>query len=199
VIQLNSILEPGCMDPARLGGTQGEAGLLSPERLAWRMALAGLAPGQTWGFKDPRNGLNAEAWLEAFPKARIVNLIRDPVATLGTLPEVYDQFTPTGAGPLTRTRCWMDLWEGYVQGARRGMAKAEAAVEVRFEDLCANPPEVLSRIGSALGLRTLVTPDRLAEIPIEAGKADLRDQLGQRLPREDFEALKALARRYDYA
>ncbi len=198
-IQLNSILEPGCMDPARLGATPREDRLLSPERLAWRMALAGLEPSRTWGFKDPRNGLTVEAWLEAFPKARIVHLIRDPVATLGTLPELYDQFPPKDADPSARTRFWMDLWEAYAEGARRGMARAEAAIEVRFEDLCARPLEVLGGIGSALGIETPVTAERLAGIPIEAGKADLRDEVRARLSQEDYEALASLARRHGYA
>ena len=165
--------------------------------MALRMALAGLQPGQTWGFKDPRNGLTAEAWLEIFPKARIVHMVRDPVATLGTLPEVYDQFAPAGAE--ARTRFWMDLWEAYVRGARQGMARVEAAIEVRFEDLCADPVAVLDRIGSALGLGTPVTSDLLADIPVEAGKADLRLQLRGRLARAEFEALEALAARYGYA
>lgn len=197
VVQLNSVLEPGCMDPARLGQTPRQPGLLSPERMALRMALAGLEPGQSWGFKDPRNGLTAEAWLNVFPKARIVHLIRDPVATLGTLPEVYDQFAPDGAE--ARTWFWMELWEAYVRGARHCMARAEASIEVRFEDLCADPVGVLDRIGSALGLGAPVTPERLADIPVEAGKAGLRLQLRDRLAPSEFEALEALAARYGYA
>ena len=197
VIQLNTILEPGCMD-GRLGAGGDYPGLLSPQRLAFRMALAGLEPGQTWGFKDPRNGLTAKAWLKAFPRARMVNLMRDPVATLGTLPAIYDQFAPAGAD-ATRARFWVDLWEGYVRRTRQAMAKAEASIEVRFEDLCANPPRVLDRIGASLGLAALVNPERLAEIPVEAGKADLREQVRQQLSQEVLEALEALGRRYGYA
>lgn len=198
VVQLNSILEPGCMDPGRLGLAGEPADLIAPQRLAFRMALEGLRPGQTWGFKDPRNSLTAAAWLQAFPAARIVHLLRDPVATIGTLPPLYDRFVRLDERRPDRTRFWIDLWQAYVDGARRAMAAASAAIEIRFEDLCAQPLATLGHVGSTLGLPTEVTSELLAEIPIETGKAGLRASLRERLAPADFEALEALAVRYGY-
>ena len=198
VVQLNSILEPGCMDPGRLGMGGEPADLIAPGRLAFRMALEGLTPGQTWGFKDPRNGLNAEAWLKAFPKARIVNLLRDPVATIGTLPNLYDRFVRLDARRPDRTQFWIDLWQAYVDGARRAMPNASAAIEIRFEDLCARPLETLARVGAALGLPGQVTPELLADIPVDTGKAGLRDAVRGKLPEPEDAALEKLAVRYGY-
>ena len=197
--QLNCILEPGCMDPGRLGaGGAVDPRLLSPDRLAFRMGLAGLRPGETWGFKDPRNGLTALQWLQAFPHARIVHLLRDPVAALGSLPDVYDQFVRTDAARPTPVQFWIDLWEAYVAGARRGMAASEAAIEIRFEDLCRDPAGVLTGVCETLDLGTEVGPALLQATLIEAGKSDLRGRLRAELPPADFGALEALATRYGY-
>jgi hypothetical protein len=51
------------------GGEDGD--LIQPRRLAFRMALAGLQPGQAWGFRDARGGLAAQAWRRAFPGALV--------------------------------------------------------------------------------------------------------------------------------
>ena len=205
VIQLNSILEPGCMDPDRLdrrdlNRRDLDPAIVSPARLAWRMALAGLEPGQTWGFKDPRNGLTARAWLKAFPQARIVHLLRDPVATLGTLPELYDQFVRLDERRPTRVRFWMALWEAYVQAARDAMAAAPAAIEIRFEDLCAAPEAVLGQVCGALDLAAEITTEILSEAPVDAGKGRVRQRVRAEgsMAKADLEALEALARRYGY-
>ena len=198
VVQLNSILEPGCMDPGRVGSGGEAADLIAPRRLAFRMALEGLRPGHAWGFKDPRNGLTAGAWLRAFPGARIVHLLRDPVATIGTLPELYDRFLRLDDRRPTRTRFWIDLWQAYVEGARRAMEAASAGIEIRFEDLCADPLGVLGQVNAALDLGAEIGPAVLAEAPIEAGKTDLRPRVREALDAVDFETLKALAGRYGY-
>jgi hypothetical protein len=198
VVQLNSLLEPGCMDPGRLGAGGETADLIQPRRLAFRMALEGLGPGQTWGFKDPRNGLTATDWLKAFPGARIVHLLRDPVATLGTLPALYDRFLRLDERRPTRTRFWIDLWQAYVEGARRAMAEASAAIEIRFEDLCADPVGVLGQVDAALDLKAGVNAAMLSDAPIEAGKVDLRARVREMLDAADVEPLEALAGAYGY-
>ena len=196
VVQLNSILEPGCMDPARLGAGDQASELIQPRRLAFRMALGGMAPGETWGFKDPRNGVTAKAWLRAFPGARIVHLLRDPVATLGTLPDLYHRFVRLDADRPTPIRFWIDLWRAHVEGARQAMETAPSAVEIRFEDLCADPVGVLGLVNSGLGLGARVDAEALSDTAIDAGKSDLRAQVRERLNAEDYGALEALAARY---
>ena len=198
VVQLNSILEPGCMDPARLGAGGEDPSLLSPRRLAFRMALEGLQPGQTWGFKDPRNGLTARAWLKAFPEARVVHLLRDPVATIGTLPAEYGRFVRTDAGRPTAALFWIDLWRAYVDRAREAMAESTRSMEIRFEDLCADPAGVLAAVVESIGLPPAIGPELLEAAPIQAGKAGLRDRLRGELAPEDFAALEAAGRRYGY-
>lgn len=198
VVQLNSLLQPGCMDPGRLDVGGEDADLIAPRRLAFRMALAGLQPGQSWGFKDPRNCLTGEAWLKAFPGARVVHLLRDPVTTIGTLPQLYDRFVRLDAARPNRTQFWMELWQAYVEGARKALAASSAGIEIRFEELCRDPIGVLGQVCSALDLAAGPGPELLAAAPIEAGKADLRAQAREALDGADFEALARAAARYGY-
>ena len=195
VVQLNSILEPGCMDPDRLGAGGEAPSILSPRRLAFRMALEGLEPGETWGSKDPRNGLTAGAWLKAFPGARIVHLLRDPVATIGTLPAEYQRFAPADGRPI---RFWIELWRAYVDETREAMARARQSIEIRFEDLCTDPAGVLAEVSDRLGLGATLEPEVLQAAPIQAGKGDQRRRLGAVLAADDFAALTAAGRDYGY-
>ncbi len=198
VVQLNSILAPGCLDPERVRDEGGDPSLVSPRRLAFRMALEGLEPGQTWGFKDPRNGLTARAWLEAFPEARIVHLLRDPVATLGTLPPEYARFVRTDARRPTPIAFWIELWRAYVEAARAAMAEARQSVEIRFEDLCADPARVLSEVCQCLELTDDVGAEALQAVPIQGGKGDVRDRLRTELSSDTFAELQAAGRSYGY-
>jgi hypothetical protein len=202
VVQLNTILAPGCLDAARAGAALAEEpGLISPERLAFRMAMAGLEPGGVWGFKDPRNGLTAEAWLKAFPNARVLHLVRDPMAALGTLPDEYEGFVRLDEARPTRTRFWIDLWEEYVRRARRAMGGAVHAAEIRFEDLCRDPAATIEQALAALELGLAAEPAKLQDVAVESGKANLRARLRSegRLESEDLKALESLAGAYGYS
>lgn len=197
--QLNTLLAPGCMDPAR-AETLRDPEMVSAERLAFRLAMAGLEAGVAWGFKDPRNCLTASAWLKAFPNARVLHIVRDPVATLGSLPDGYDRFVRLDQERPTAIRFWIQLWEQYVQGARDAMARAAASIEIRFEDLCQDPIGTLERIVEGLGLDLKVEPQRLRDVQIETGKTALRHQLREegRLSPGDLQALETLGERYGY-
>ncbi len=164
------------------------------------MAMAGLQEGGTWGFKDPRNGLTAEAWLKAFPKARVLHIVRDPMAALGTLPEAYDRFVQLDEQRPTRTRFWIDLWEEYVRRARRAMGAVESSAEIRFEDLCKDPAGTLAQAVGALGLGLAVEGAMLQDVAVETGKADLRARLRAEggLAPADLKALEGLADAYGY-
>ena len=61
VVQLNALIAQG--------GEDGD--IIQPRRLAFRLALAGLQPGQAWGLRDAGGPLTAEAWRQAFPGALV--------------------------------------------------------------------------------------------------------------------------------
>ncbi len=169
---LNTLLCPHWMD---VGGIERFAdgwdrSLIDPDRLAWRLAAAGFRGDGCWGHKDPRTCVTAEAWLDAFPGLRILNIVRDPRDVLGTLPERYARFSPGGARPQEDMPFWAGLWSAYLQRTRAAMRMAGASCEVRFEDLCADPVGTARRIRSELGLPRALDARRLRELAINPGK-----------------------------
>jgi hypothetical protein len=52
---------------------------------ALRLVAPALASGRPWGFKDPRTLLLAEGWLDLFPDARLVGIVRHPSLVAASL------------------------------------------------------------------------------------------------------------------
>jgi tetratricopeptide (TPR) repeat protein len=189
---LNTLMLPGWADPEAcraFDGTAG-AGVIRPENLALRLAAAGYGGG-AWGQKDPRNCVTADAWLRAFPRARIINVVRSPVDTLGTLPERYARHTPGGGRPQQALEFWIGLWEAYLDRTRRAMARADHAIEVDFGRLCTDPEGVMRAVVAALKLEGEAGPGAFDGLGIDAGKigdhrrwverGDLTDAQAERL------------------
>ncbi len=151
---LNTMLLPGWMDPDAIDAFLPDAAreVLSCERLALRIAASGYMGYEPWGQKDPRNSVTADAWLELFPDARLINIVRDPMDVLGTLPADYARFSPSGERPQNAPQFWGELWNAYTRKTRAAMDRGGRAVEVRFDALCNEPVETTRRIVEALGL-----------------------------------------------
>ena len=160
---LNTNVLPGWATPSEV--VAFDAGASSPsisvEALPLRLASAGYDGVQPWAHKDPRNTVTADAWIAAFPNARIVHLMRDPLDTLGTLPDDrYARFSPDGRAPQQAVEFWAELWTAYVRRGRQSMSLAGKAVEIRYEDLCRAPAAVLAEVAVAVGLpATGLAPD----------------------------------------
>ncbi len=145
------------------------AEFLHHEVLAYRLAAAGYVDGP-WGQKDPRDSVTVGAWLRAFPHARIVNLVRDPKDVIGTLPASYAAYTPGGKLPQNDVEWWARTWLAYLRRTRAAMQKAEHAIEVRFEDLCAEPVATIRAVVDALDLDCSVSAKDFASMSIKSGK-----------------------------
>ena len=169
---LNTLVLPGWADPdaIRTFDPAAERGRIDADDLAFRLAAAGYNGRGPWGHKDPRNCITAEVWQQAFPAARVIHITRDPLDTLGTLPQRYARFTPGGRRPQDELGFWEALWTLYLDGARRAIATSGRGIEMRFEDLCADPAEVMSRVCEGLGLERRVTAEELAPLGINRGK-----------------------------
>lgn len=133
------------------------AGYLGRRRLSTR------TPGrldEPWGWKDPRSTFTLPAWLELFPDARVIHVIRHGVDVAASL---WDGRW-TGVAGIERPRwtIWairsrwrrqreigagLRLWDAYVTEARRhGPGLGERFCEIRFEDLCFEPEQALARL-----------------------------------------------------
>ncbi|WP_018142148.1 MULTISPECIES: sulfotransferase [unclassified Thioalkalivibrio] len=132
----------------------------------------GLAKQSTpWGWKDPRNTFTLPLWLELFPDARVLHIVRhgaDVAASLRSRrSEVFDQrraryrkyrpahrldpFAPRRRGFAPQVRCGtleggLELWAQYVARARQHVrALDERALEISYESLLAAPKDTLDQ------------------------------------------------------
>lgn len=115
-----------------------------------------------WGWKDPRNTFTLPVWLELFPEARIINVVRHGVDVAESLRKRHEWgyarlaqrmrlMRPVlrwwiGTKPLLPSgRCktlegGFTLWEEYMREARKHVeALGERAMEIKYEDFLAEP------------------------------------------------------------
>jgi len=98
-----------------------------------------------WGEKSPRDCFWMDEIRAEFPDARFVHLLRDG----------RDQAIDLADSTLWPYSLYSaaDLWQSYVRAARDSGARLprDAYLEVRYEDLCADPRRTLTAICEFLG------------------------------------------------
>jgi|SRR5579864_545974 len=113
----------------------------------WWLRLR-LKLGAAWGWKEPRTTLFAPAWLEIFPTARIVHVIRDPLAAGESIRERELKFQAAGdpatpnLGDLNYCR---ELVELYLRAGEE-LANSANYRRLQFEELQNNPPAMLEEL-----------------------------------------------------
>lgn len=119
--------------------------------------------GARWGWKEPRTALFAPAWLEIFPEARIVHVVRDAHAAASSIRERELKFQAAGEPPtpnLADLDYCRQLVQTYLTAGER-LANSANYQRVQFEELQANPPAMLERLAKFCDLR-VVTRDLAA-------------------------------------
>lgn len=132
-----------------------------------------------WGWKDPRNTYTLPVWLSVFPEARILHIMRHGVDVAQSLRlrrqqaaeaaaarfqrrrwiYVNSPMAPKRAGFAHSARCadlagGLALWQAYTERAQSHVrAAGERALELRYEDLLADPRSHLPRIADFCELR----------------------------------------------
>ena len=138
-----------------------------------------------WGFKDPRTTFTLPLWLELFPEARVVHVRRHGVAVAQSLLVRQRRSLTAARAQHERRRhaYWLRpkrggfahtvraltldggfaLWDEYMQEAERQLALlGEQALDLRYEDLLADPRAELTR--AAQHCRLQAPPDALERI-----------------------------------
>ena len=128
-----------------------------------------------WGWKDPRNTLTWPVWQHIFPDARLIHIARhgaDVAASLSDRSRWEMEIVPERPDArfwvrwvigrrrrVAESPATMDvdrsfaLWDHYVSTSRRHVeAAGDKALELRYEDLLADPMPALSRILDFCGL-----------------------------------------------
>lgn len=130
-----------------------------------------------WGWKDPRNTFTLPIWLDLFQNAKIIHVYRNGVDVAASL-RARRQQQLLSSKVLYHNKFWslihwlrlkrggfvdsiraasleggFALWEAYLQEARSHIKNLEErAIEVKYEDLIAAPPEKLTDIAAFCGI-----------------------------------------------
>jgi hypothetical protein len=106
-----------------------------------------------WVEKTPTNErVLGDVWRD-FPEARVVHLVRDPVAVVASRKAMEER--ATGGFAAFRTAL-ADLAESYrIADAARASADSRRYMLIRFEDLLEDPRRTIDRLAAFLEMQTL--------------------------------------------
>ncbi len=129
--------------------------------------------GAVWGWKEPRTTLFAPAWLKIFPDARIVHIIRHPMAAAISIREREMKFRAAGDAPIAKIDnldYGMDLVRRYTEAGHSLAQRTPHYQRVRFENMQADASSVLKELAHFCGLRSSASQLRKAAATIRPTK-----------------------------
>jgi hypothetical protein len=121
-----------------------------------------LRSGMPWGWKEPRTTLFAPCWLELFPEARFIHVVRNPLNVAASMQKRELEFQAKGDTPSGRVQDFdycVDLAMTYVEAGEAMATRTPHYHRVRFEDIQADPTGELTRMAGFCGL--LVSPPKM--------------------------------------
>lgn len=125
----------------------------------YKMKLMKYSP-QMWGWKDPRNSYTLPIWLEIFPRAKIIHIVRNGVDVAVSLQRRENKRKNILYNPITSLRCMdlneaFSLWAEYVEMSISvtQSLKSDQAICIKYEDLVTNPKFYLDHISDFLKVR----------------------------------------------
>ena len=160
------------------GVTDGPAAIRYLGLRRWLRYRSLCAISEPWGWKEPRNTFTLPFWLEVFPKARVLHIMRHGVDVMASLRSrraramsaaaaryrrgragyVNNPFAPKRSGFAHSPRIGdpaggLDLWRAYTDRARGHVRNLGArALEMRYEDLLFEPESHLRAVVEFCGL-----------------------------------------------
>jgi hypothetical protein len=135
-----------------------------PPRRPWRNSFLlnwprkrGSAP--FWGFKDPSTTLTLPVWLELFPGARVLHMVRNGIGSALSL-STRARRTGVGAPQCEDPIYSFRLWERYVQeGLRWRSLPPDRYLELRYEDVLADTKGALAAALRLVGVTARIPDD----------------------------------------
>jgi len=107
-----------------------------------------------WGWKDPRNTYTLDYWLNIFPEAKVINIVRNGVDVAISL---FNRNEKNKNNQLyvkdfdNIINCFK-LWEKYVVQSENYLEKKDLnIITIKFEDLLENKTKTLERTKNFLG------------------------------------------------
>ncbi|MDY6882073.1 MAG: sulfotransferase [Thermodesulfobacteriota bacterium] len=151
--------------------------------LGWRNLLAARSLenfNRPWGWKDPRSSYTLPLWMDIFPKARVIHVIRNGPDVAGSL-WVREQKRRGGLNnPLASCRCRdldeaFSLWAEYVRECVSVIDTMPdtQAIQIRYEDFLAKPEREMRHV---LGFLNIDLDDKALTDAVE----DIRPEYSYR-------------------
>jgi hypothetical protein len=100
-----------------------------------RYARAGYDGGSPWGFKDPRVCVLLPLYMELYPEARLIHIVRTEDDVAASLARAKK----SGAGRITDPEHWRALRTQYVARALAYGRRHSHYHELQYEELCSDP------------------------------------------------------------
>jgi hypothetical protein len=144
-----------------------------------------LRAGARWGWKEPRSTLFAPCWLEIFPEARFLHVVRNPLAVATSIQKRELEFQAKGDPPSGRVGDFdycIELAMTYVEAGEALAAETPHFYRVRFEDIQANPINELTKLASFCDLAFTDRRMQRAAATIRPTKADTLQQVEEKRP-----------------
>lgn len=161
---------------------------------------------QRWGWKDPRNTLTLLVWLNIFPEASVIHMIRNGIQVALSLHrrEVSRYFRRTGDKrmfPPTIVAGYK-LWKQYIDIGLAHQAHCRHFIQLRYEDIHQQPEkgigELCQRLHTDASSDLITKMAQLVKQPTRPSKFDLlRVNILLRLGQLDPKPLIALGYEFD--
>ncbi len=166
------------------------------------LARAASPPGAVWGWKLPETMLALPQVLRAFPRARIIHLVRHPLTSALRRTHMTSRMdNPIGRAvlPAAYRSCGLDpdnieadetylhnaaTWSYQIGNAWRALDESRLAkrvLQVRYEEACANPSVLQGEIAKFLGTEPPTTSEAPAIDWTRVNRVDHEDEKVERI------------------
>ncbi len=100
-----------------------------------------------WGWKDPRNTFTLNMWLDLFPQAKVLHMVRNQDEVVKSLQKRNTLKAEVFQTELEDTAFCQKLWQQYLeQGRSYAHTLGERYCEVNYQQICGLAPEALEKL-----------------------------------------------------
>lgn len=109
-----------------------------------------------WGWKDPRNTFTLPMWLELYPKAKVIHVIRNAENVSASLAKRNLVIGEVHDPRLDNPEFNLQLWKTYVdQGRSYKSTLGDRYLEIQYEDIISLATEPISQLEKFTGRKLL--------------------------------------------
>ena len=130
-----------------------------------------------WGWKDPRNTCTLPLWLQLFPNAKVIHIVRNGIDVAISLHRRETERSPQArdySQPMLRFEKCFELWERYLgcAVACEGSLPKSRFLKIRYEDLLGAPDSTLAHLSSFLNVKHRKRKFEKAVLTIRGSRID---------------------------